>query len=443
MSSTGIGRQAVTLDFVAITVVDTISDPDYHYSRRSFLAGVIACGTISAAASYAITGRPAGRVDLRLASGDDRTGARNLVIDAFNAQSDSTRVVLRSLTSETSDQKKTMRGWAETGQVDIVNLDVIHIQEFAEAGLIEPISLPSPKDFLHLKLLLPVDPQSVDAEAGPFWAAPFNADVGMLFRQQPVPEPVTNDPLDLATVLSESVAEQSEQSKLRQFAGQLQPANSAADEAFVVNVLEHALSHDSTIVDPEKGMFDVERWRTALTPLRKAIQTRSVLPLSDEDDTQARFAGGGLGYMRNWPVRYRYIQKERSMERDGLRLVLRRMSTGGILGGQSLAIVKRSPYVEQAQEAIRYLTDTPAQKVLAMHGLSPTRVDAYNDKDLNVLMPHLAGVRGAVEEGHLRPRHRNYAGFSRAVRQHVYPFLHDKGGTLGPKFTDDLTNALK
>lgn len=402
-----------------------------QYSRRSFLAGVLACGTISAATGYLLTDRSPAEIELRLASGADPTGARNQLIDSWNRANPGIKVIPEVLTSETVEQKKTMSDLARAGQVDIVNLDVIHIPEFARAGLIVPIELHNSNEFLESMLRL-----VRLGDGGELWAAPFNADVGMLFqRVSGPPGPVDVPPL--SELLDHQVTDRS-----GQFVGQLRPETSTSYEVFVVNILEHALSRDETILTREgRVSTDLARWRRALTPLREHIRRGRITSATDEDDSLARFDRLNLSYMRNWPVRYRYLQQAGRAEMAFSRVQISAMPHG-VLGGQSLALVARSRHAEQALRVIQFLTDTPMQKVLAMHGLAPTRIGAYNDPTLRLLMPQLDKVRGAVENGRPRPIHPNYGQFSTAVYEHTFPFLH-QDRELTPEFMDAVTIALK
>ncbi|RKR85847.1 carbohydrate ABC transporter substrate-binding protein (CUT1 family) [Micromonospora pisi] len=408
--------------------------PD-QYSRRSFLAGVLTCGTLSAGAIYLLPGgRSLPTIELRLTTGRDPTGARDLLIAMWERANPRTKVRLDIVSSGTLDERVQMLSRAQHGQADIVNLDVIHIPEFARQKLITPIPLAD-----SLELLDPIRRISqVSDDPDRFWAAPFNTDVGMLFSHRrgggdPEQAPTLRDVLDTVTN--------------QQFVGQLKPSAETSNEAFVINVLEHALSRDGDLLD-ENGAIEMdtpvndhlERWQQALHPLRDAIAEQRVALGDDENDSMRIFADRGLTYMRNWPVKYRELQQ---LERPGANpneIQLDALPTG-ILGGQSLALVANSPHEERAREFIAFMTGEPAQKVLAAHGLAPTRRGAYGDANLRALIPHLGKLRGAVGAARPRPIHTNYVAFSKAVRDHVYQLLYEKR-ELQPEFVTDLRAAL-
>jgi multiple sugar transport system substrate-binding protein len=327
-----------------------------------------------------------------------------------------------------------MLNWARDGDVDIVNLDVIHIPEFAEAGLLEPIELDGHNEFLD-PLLPPLRADDVDR----YWAAPFNTDVGMMF-QRFSDQPGRSELLPLSAALRSRAPDGS-----GLFAGQLRPKTLASREAFVINVLEHALAQDPEIIEPDGTVsYEVTRWQRALSPLREYVRSPGAPLADDEDDTAAIFEREQLGFMRNWPVRYRPFQDARRAQagqagNTGIGLGALPI---GILGGQSLAVVAKSPHVAEAVEAVRFLTDTPAQRALAMFGFAPTRMGAYDDRNLKTFLPHLSAIRGAVENSRPRPVHRNYGAFSEAVHTHVYRWLYDGQQALTTDLIRDMKLAL-
>jgi ABC-type glycerol-3-phosphate transport system substrate-binding protein len=402
-----------------------------QYSRRSFLTGVLACGTLSATAAYLLPGgRSAPAVELRLATGEDPTGGRNVLFDMWNRANPAVTARADTINSGTGDERAVMLSRAQAGEADIVNLDVIHIPEFAAKGLITPIPLVNSLEFLEPTLRMCRVPGQPDR----YWAAPFNTDVGMLFQRRPDEHPT--EPRPLAEVVDTQVADGS-----HQFVAQLRAAASTSDEAFVINVLEHALSRDPRILGDD-GMPDVDlvRWQRALRPLKDALAAGRFAPSDTEDNSREVFNREQRRYMRNWPVKFRELQRARDADATAARLQVDPLPTG-ILGGQSLALVAGSPHAAQAIELIHFLTDEPAQKVLAAHGLPPTRIAAYSDPNLEVLVPHLSAIREAVEKSRPRPIHPNYREFARAVHTHANAYLAD-GTELTLEFITDIRNAL-
>ncbi|HEX8345248.1 MAG TPA: extracellular solute-binding protein [Actinoplanes sp.] len=402
--------------------------PD-QYNRRSFLAGVLACGTLSASAGYLLQGSPRAGIKLVLDSGADSTGGRKAVIGLWNERHPDVQLALNEVPSETGGQKLTMRNHAVDGSADIINLDVIHVPEFAAADLIVPLELDGPNEYLD-PLLHPLRHRE---DPGRYWAAPFNTDVGMMFQR------LTDGSSDTDRQTLKEVLAQRAPDGSGRFVGQLRPQTSTAREAFVVNVLEHALAQDPGILGGDGVVSqDPRRWTQALRPLRDYVNTPKTPVASDENETVVVFDRLRSPYMRNWPVYYRRYKQNGQF---GGRGVVVSSLPVGILGGQCLAVVKAGRHLDEAAAAVRFLTATPAQKTLALHGLAPTRMGAYDDADLKDLMPHLEAVRGAVEGSRPRPVHPDYAIFSRVVHDNVRSHLYE-GADLGSDLITGMTLAL-
>ncbi|MDG4764006.1 extracellular solute-binding protein [Solwaraspora sp. WMMD406] len=409
------------------------------YSRRSFLSGVLATGTLSAVAIYLGGGRALPDVELRLVTGQDGTGARDLLIAIWNEANPRTTVRAEVIPSGSGDERQVMLESAVRGEADVVNLDIIDVPEFAAAELITPVSPGGSQ------LIDPLDAISrVPGESGTYWAVPFNTDVGMLFTR--TVDEASEPPEGLADLLT-TVPDGS-----RQFVGQLRPTVSTFFEGFVVNVIEHAVAQRPGVLAPvgdtavvaesDRVSRDVELWRSALTPLKEAIATGRILTAGSEAESLAQFvAPGSPGrYMRNWPVRYRELQQLDNPDVRAGRIRVDPLDVG-VLGGQSLAVVASSPHAERARDFITFATGDVAQRILAAHGLPPTAIIAYNDVNLRASIPHLMNVRAAVERALPRPAHPNYRAFSNVVKNHVERFLYNDEN-LSDRFIEEISTAL-
>ena len=409
-----------------------------RYSRRDFLVGVLATGTLAAVGTYlAPGGRSEPAITLRFVTGADPTGARDLLVSMWNRANPRAFVLTDELPDSAADAHDTMISKAENKAADVLNLDIVDVPYFHQRGFIAPIELQDAQEFVDTTLLAS---RLGDPKATEFWAAPFNADAGMLFERlgtDPAPAGDTDTP-QLKAVVDGLARDRS-----KQFAGQLKPESESSYEAFTVNILEHALSRNPDLLDAGKGTpaWDLDAWRNALQPLRDAVVAERVTLCSSEVDTRQKFLGPPpLTYMRNWPVKYRELQQ--AGDPDVARGRIRVGPLGvGILGGQSLAVVRTSPNASRAADFIRFLTSESAQKILASYGLAPTRKGAYNDTSLKAFIPHLQKIRGAVEQARPRPIHPSYAAFSAALVPPVRRLLDD-GQELSKQFIDDLEKAL-
>jgi multiple sugar transport system substrate-binding protein len=395
------------------------------HSRRSFLAGALAAGALGAGANRLFVDGP--DVRLRLLSGADPTGTRNLLVDMWNDLNPRAHVDLVHTLGGTSDQLSEFL----RADADIYNLDMIHIRRFAEGepGL-RPVDLPKDQSFLQPIL------NACQAEKNKLWATPFNADAGMLFRRVAGPESVDVVP-GLKAVMAAS------KGGLPQLVGQLDADGPGNEEAFVINVMEHALAQKDTLVDENGGWnFESYLWEDALRVLRHAIRGKAVVAAIGEAGTIEKFKSSKLRYMRNWPLGLRELDYRERRSAAATRIEIGPLP-GGILGGQFLAISKRCPHPDQAEQVIRFLTGVPAQKILAVAGFAPTCGTVYNDRKTRIAVPHLWEMRVALEGARLRPMHKNYKEFSKRFAKDVRAFLYgDSQSTLGADFTRRMNEAL-
>ncbi|MDG4834512.1 extracellular solute-binding protein [Solwaraspora sp. WMMD1047] len=414
--------------------------PD-QVSRRAFLSGVLATGAFSAVGIYLVPGgRSLPSVELRLTTGEDSTGARDLLISLWNQAHPRSIIRTEVVASGSGDEWRVMLAKAQNGETDLVNLDIIDVPQFARDGLIDPIPMDGGQLVEPLRTISRV-PGSDEA----YWAAPFNADVGMLFTR------VDDERAEVSfRSLADLYAEIPDGS--REFVGQLRSTVSAHHEGFVVNVLEHACSvrpaalndfaEENAASQADRVYRDEQLWKDALTPLREAIARNRVLAVGSEAETRDEFGrpDATARYMRNWPVKYRELQQLGNPDVRAGRIRVQPLDVG-ILGGQSLAVVSSSPHVAQAREFVQFATSLGAQRILAAHGLAPTVIGAYSGENLRAPIPHLDAVREAVEKALPRPVHPRYREFSAILRSNVDRFLHAEDD-LSSSFITELVETL-
>jgi multiple sugar transport system substrate-binding protein len=394
-----------------------------QYSRRSFLAGAVATGLVSAGTTFLL---PGGRSksdsvngEIRLWTGDDRTGARTAVIDMWNKANPDAKVEAHPVSGGSRGEHDAMVENIKNGEADVINLDIIDIREFARKGYIREISLPARTYFRAVDKVHQVAPGS-----GRYWAAPFNTDVGMLFSRLPAG-------LDFGQPLLPQVIRRDAARKPR-FVGQLAPVTENHTEPFVVNVLEHALSVDPTILDDDGNVSeDLSKWRATLTPLRNAVLHQDLLRAPDQDETRMAFEAQ-VSFMRNWPAQSRKLKS---------RVDLRPLPIG-ILGGQSLALVAGARNVDAAIRFIEFATSLAAQQVVAAYGLAPAFPRVYDDQILAQAMPYLDQIKSALERARPRPMHSRYRDFATSLRTHVLPFLEHEDAKLTNEFIDGIKDTL-
>jgi multiple sugar transport system substrate-binding protein len=402
------------------------------YSRRSFIVGVLTCGSVTASATYLLSDAGSD-ITLRIGSGSDDSGGRQLLIDQWNAAHPEARATIIEFGTSTTDQRVELRDAARTHAVDIVNLDVIDVPAFARDRLIEPIDV--------RRVSLPYLSRALETCRwdGREYAVPFNSDVGVLYRRAPAGDAPPAQPPRLAEFLTEATP--------GAVLMQLQPTNSASDEAFVVNVLELVTTLDEGLLDDQGLLAEISpdeavgRWNTRFNVIRNSLRAGRLRPTDTEQAGTDEFNEGGIGFLRNWPTEWPELEAYRREKTPGERLDVLPLP-GGVLGGQNLAVVSGGPHRGPALELIKFLTAPESQKVLALHGFVPTHLRAYDgDAGVNRLVPHLGVLRDAVENSRLRPIHPGYRDFSAVIREHAYAALWEDR-QVGRDFLNAMQQAL-
>jgi multiple sugar transport system substrate-binding protein len=336
---------------------------------------------------------------------------------------------------------------AQSGEynVDIFNLDVTWIAEFAEAGYIQ--ALPSDVDtsgFLEQAL------QACRYD-GELWALPFNSDAGLLFYRSDLTPPADWGELE-AQVHAAFNADPVPRGLVAGYAGQF-----ANYEGLTVNALEMIWSEHGELVsgDWRNPVIepDTSEVREALTRLARVSAQENpqlILPDAlafDEAATTSAFAERRIVFMRNWPLAFRNLQNVADGDTAPPDWFgVRPLPGPSVLGGQNLAIAARSSRPRAARALIEFLTSEPSQRRLfGAGGLAATRHAVYDDPNITTARPYAPHLRDAIESARLRPVTPHYARFSETFREGMrYAMTH--GGALpgGPTgFRDRLAGALR
>ncbi|MEV6798370.1 extracellular solute-binding protein [Micromonospora rifamycinica] len=326
---------------------------------------------------------------------------------------------------------------ALTDPVDIVNLDSVHLAEFAA---VQPDGTPPRLVVLDRKtpdVPHPITKEEQDAFLSKplftcFWdqklyALPYNSDVGLLFFPAGTPLPKNEAELPKAFAANPTVPPR--------VAIQL-----SRDEAFVVNVLEQLLAvNENLLTDDGSPQKVIQKdWEDALTEVRRKVKDGLLWDTTDtgrsaEEETNSAFKLKQAAAMRNWPVWFGDIQP---------RPVVRRLFGPGILGGQNLAVAEKSRHKAQAIELIRFLTSEERQQKLLIDGrFVPTIKATYTSEQAKISVPYLGELHDAVQEARPRPITPTYWEVSKVILGYLYPVVVS-GKELDPNFDRVMEGAL-
>ena len=370
--------------------------------------------------------------DLVLLSGRDDSvgGQRQVLIQEWNLLHPDHRVRIEEVPSTADGERSEMlaRARGDDGAVDVLNLDVAWLPEFAEAKLIRTLS---DGDVDRSSFLS--GPLETCEYAGDLWGLPFNTDAGLLYRRVDL---VPNAPDSWGTLQSEMDRVLYTPSK--------SPANPVAGlvtqladyEGLTVNALEAVWSAGGAIVD-EHGDVQVDS-RAAKEGLQRLVdgvrrtKVQRILPQSltyTEIPSTEAFRDGRALFMRNWPVAYGTLSAPAEPGTAEARTATPKFQVSplpwpSVLGGQNLAIAHRSAHPRAARALIDFLTDARSQQILFERGgFAATRTVVYDDPVVLARYPYAGALRTAVENARLRPRSPHYALFSEVLHNAVYSML--------------------
>jgi multiple sugar transport system substrate-binding protein len=427
-------------------VIQTHSVQKYLNSKAVwFILGVLAL-LLASSVRGLIFAHPLERGELVILSGTDTSVGkqREQLVKKWNDGHPDTPARLVDVGGSADVQHSEMVGQAQSADpaVDVYNLDVAWVAEFAAAHYIRPVGLVDTQGFL-------AKPLETCSIGDTLWALPFNTDAGLLYYRTDV----LSDSA-IPTKLPPSADDMGQIKGVQAgYAGQFD-----SYEGLTVNALEEIWAEHGDVVSSgtaqtERVVIDSAATQRALTRLADS-QTGTVpglLPASRHYKEQAStdvFANGEVAMMRNWPVAYSQLKHRQQLGPKGFdirnKFSVRELPGDSVLGGQDLAIAAGTTKPAAAKALIQFLTSEESERTLFRDGgLPATRTHTYQDGTVNAAQPY-AGILLDVIEHHsrLRPITTHYPLFS-TVFQSVINDALNNGGRLPGDAVPRLTAALK
>jgi multiple sugar transport system substrate-binding protein len=386
--------------------------------------------------------------ELVILSGRDDSvgGQRQKLIDQWNKEHPDSHARIEELSSDADAQHSQMVAVAQSGEqtVDVYNLDVTWVAEFAAAHYIRPLDESVDTDgFLD-------NPLRTCHYSGKLWALPFNTDAGLLFYRTDL---VTKPELPGALPPSrDEVAPLFRKTSPPEagYVGQYRDY-----EGLTVNALEAIWSAGGEVLNSSGQVaIDSREARNGLNRLAAALADPKVVlngwGESDESKSTDAFRKGRVAFMRNWPVQYGQVkfpndasQTTAGSPANSPPFAVSELPGPSVLGGQNLAIAADTRKPRAAQELIEFLTSEESQKQLFEHGgFAAARESVYHDSDVKQENPYAETLLDAIRHARRRPETAHYTLFSQVFRDVVNDALRD-GGKLPQDATSRLTDALK
>ncbi len=301
---------------------------------------------------------------------------------------------------------------------DVLGVDTIWVQEFAQAGWITALDR-----FLPPAEQVQFFPGAIQAATfgNRLYAVPWYIDAGILYYRRDLLErhglaPPTTWPELVRT--AQLVLDAEQDAGLEGFVWQ-----GKQYEGLICVALEVLRSNGSDLWGG-----DPERAEAGLQFLRETVAGYRITPVSvgmaDEESTRQVFGAGHALFMRNWPYAWSLFQQEDSPVRGKIGIVplpsFPGYASAPVLGGWMLAVPSGSPHRQEAGELIRFLTAPDAQRSVALEmGYNPTRRALYADGALVESRPLLKDLYPIFLAARPRPVTPYYLILSQALQPEV------------------------
>lgn len=192
----------------------------------------------------------------------------------------------------------------------------------------------------------------------------------------------------------------------------------------------------------------IEALKTAASWI-DTISPKGVLAYQEEE-ARAVFQNGDAVFMRNWPYAYLLSQDDASPVKGKVGMMpLPRGGEGGqhaaALGGWQWAVSAYTQVPEAAIALVRMLADFESQRQNFLQmGVSPARLDVYEDAEVQAKGPHLTLLKQAFDGAVARPStvtRTEYPKVSKAIWNAAYDTL--SGRASAEAALADLEGRLK
>ncbi len=334
------------------------------------------------------------------------------------------RVSYQATPSSASERHTLYVTWlsSRSPDIDVLNLDVIWVPEFAAAGWLLPLDAAAAAGGLSLDDFLPPG-LACSRYQGRLFALPWFADAGLLYYRQDLYDALgLPPPRTFADLLQ--VRELQEKFGLPYgflFSGQ-------AYEGLVCVALEFIWSNGGAIFDPEGNLvLDSHRSRQALTTLVNLIYRDGISPLAvttfQEEDCRHAFEQGYAVLMRNWPYAYPLLNGSNSLVAKKFGVLHLVHGPGGTstscFGGGCLGINAFSRHPEASWQLVQFLLARDNLKKRAqVLGMLPPVTSLYDDPDLLRQFPYLRTLKEVFIKARPRPITPLYSFIGEILRVH-------------------------
>jgi multiple sugar transport system substrate-binding protein len=368
---------------------------------------------------------PEAGVSLVLAggSGPEAVFARKQ-LQEFHRLHPGIRVTYQATPSSASERHTLYVTWlsSHSPDIDVLNLDVIWVPEFAAAGWLRPLGAEAAAAKLPLADFVPAG-LACSRDHGKLYALPWFADAGLLYYRQDLYDAARMPPPRTFADLLEVPRLQKKFALPYGFLFQGQTY-----EGLVCVTLEFIWSNGGRIFDDDGLLvLDSRRNREALQTMVNLIYRHGVTPLAVttflEEDCRHAFEQGYAVLMRNWPYAYPLLNQAGSQVKGKFGILPLVHGPDGeptsCFGGGCLGINAYSRHPAAAWKLVRFLLARKNLKERArVLGMLPPLMSLYDDPHLQGQFPYLKVVKDVLVHARTRPITPLYSFISNILQVH-------------------------
>ncbi|MFB4314699.1 ABC transporter substrate-binding protein [Actinomadura sp. 21ATH] len=390
-----------------------------------------------------------GRGPITLATGKDRSGNMQKMIDAWNKAHPNEQARVVELPDEPNDQRQQMiqNATTKSDAYTILNLDVVWTAEFAANRWLVELPKAGP-NAVDTSVLLPATVTTGEYR-GKLYAVPLTSDSGLLYyRSDLLAKAGIKEP---PKTWQEMWAACDKVKALPEGKGvDCYLTEVGKTEGLTVSTAEAINSAGGTIVGADgKPTVNTPQAKTGVDFLARAVKDgrmpKAALTL-DGEGGRRHFQAGKLLFHRQWPYQYELANKK-----DGSSKVAGRFHVAPIpgpngpgaanLGGHNYAISAFAKNKATALDFIKYMADGAQQKAnLLATSQAPTVAALYTDPEIVKKYPFMPTLKAAIENAKSRPAAVKYGDVTAAVQGAVYDTLG--GRTPTDQALSDLQGKL-
>ncbi|WP_067843027.1 ABC transporter substrate-binding protein [Amphibacillus sediminis] len=375
---------------------------------------------------------------------NDPSGAVSAARDRFNEEHEHLEVEFVTLSNDASEaHSQIVTQLTAQSRLDIVNMDVIWVAEFAEAGWLMPLddrfTVEKQGNFLQGQ----VEAMYYDDH---IWGVPWLNDMHPLWYRE-----------DLLNEYGYQVPETYQESiEIIHAIQEFEDINGFSmhwgrGEQLIVSFTEFLQANNGDFFD-DNGQVIINQ-PEAVEALQFMVDmisdyqvvSQSAIENITPEEARIPFTQGQAIFNQNWGYVYSLNQQDDSPVKDLTWIANNPSFEGGrsanAVGGWNYGIASYTDHPDEAWEVIEWFTSFELQKEISLGGQLGTNLAIYEDEEIVEANPYINEYLEAAQYPAIRPIHPEYSQISDMAQFHIHTAL--LGEVSAQEALDNLANEIE